>query len=151
MDQPSKLLILLRYQVSADVWSVPSYTELRRDGLEVERWNRLHPSEAPRVPYIAQQLQSTQGPIIAASDYMKTLPDTIGCWLQGRMHSLGTDGFGRSENREHLRKFFEVSAEAMVQATLSALARWGNFDAQRAQAAVAEMGMDAEKKNPARL
>jgi pyruvate dehydrogenase E1 component len=82
---------------------------------------------------------------------MKTLPDTIAPWLQGRMHSLGTDGFGRSENREHLRKFFEVSAEAMVQATLSALARWGNFDAQRAQAAVAEMGMDAEKKNPARL
>ena len=140
-----------RYQVAADVWSVPSYTELRRDGLEVERWNRLHPSEAPRIPYIAQQLQSTQGPIVAASDYMKTLPDTIGPWLQGRMHSLGTDGFGRSENREHLRKFFEVSAEAMVQATLSALARWGNFDAQRAQAAVAEMGMDAEKKNPARL
>jgi pyruvate dehydrogenase E1 component len=137
--------------VNADVWSVTSYSELRRDGLEVERWNRLHPSEAPRVPYVAQQLQNTQGPIIASSDYMKTLPDTIAPWLQGRMNSLGTDGFGRSENREHLRKFFEISAEAMVQATLAALARWGNFDSQRAQAAVAEMGMDAEKKNPARL
>jgi pyruvate dehydrogenase E1 component len=140
-----------RYQVNADVWSVTSYSELRRDGLDVERWNRLHPAEMPRVPYVAQQLQNTQGPIIASSDYMKTLPDTIAPWLQGRMHSLGTDGFGRSENREHLRKFFEISAEAMVQATLSALARWGNFDAQRAQAAVAEMGMDAETKNPARL
>jgi pyruvate dehydrogenase E1 component len=140
-----------RYQVNADVWSVTSYSELRRDGLEVERWNRLHPADAPRVPYVAQQLQGTQGPIIASSDYMKTLPDTIAPWLQGRMHSLGTDGFGRSENREHLRKFFEISAEAMVQATLSALARWGNFDSHRAQAAVAEMGMDAEKRNPARL
>ena len=103
-----------RYQVNADVWSVTSYSELRRDGLEVERWNRLHPAEAPRVPYIAQVLQNTQGPIIASSDYMKTLPDTIAPWLLGRVHSLGTDGFGRSENREHLRKFFEISAESMV-------------------------------------
>ena len=112
-----------RYHVPADVWSVTSYNELRREGLSVDRWNRLHPADAPRTPHIVDVLAGAQGPIIAASDYIKAVPDQLSPWLGSRLHTLGTDGFGRSENREHLRRFFEFSAEAIVQATLSALAR----------------------------
>jgi pyruvate dehydrogenase E1 component len=140
-----------RYQIATDVWSVTSYNELRRDGIEVERWNRLHPSWVAQKPYIAQVMEGTQGPIIASSDYMKALPDQLSPWLGSRLHTLGTDGFGRSENREYLRKFFEISANAIVQATLSALARQGSFDIYRAQEAVAELGFDSERKNPAKL
>jgi pyruvate dehydrogenase E1 component len=139
-----------RYQVATDVWSVTSYNELRRDALETERWNRLHPMETRRTPYVVTALEGAQGPIIASSDYMKIIPDQLAQWLPGRLHSLGTDGFGRSENREHLRRFFEISAEAIVQATLAALAREGKIDAQKAAAAVAEMGFDPERKDPAR-
>jgi pyruvate dehydrogenase E1 component len=139
-----------RYQVATDVWSVTSYNELRRDALGTERWNRLHPAEPRKTPYIVTALEGSNGPIIASSDYMKIIPDQLAQWLPGRLHSLGTDGFGRSENREHLRKFFEISAEAIVQATLSALAREGKIDAGRAAAAVAEMGFDPERKDPAR-
>ena len=94
---------------------------------------------------------ATQGPIIASSDYMKAVPDQLAPWLYGRLTSLGTDGFGRSENREHLRRFFEISAEAIVQATLSALARDGRFDAARASAAIAELGLNADAKDPSRV
>jgi pyruvate dehydrogenase E1 component len=140
-----------RYQIPADVWSVTSYNELRRDGLEVERWNRLHPNEPKRTPYIADVVSGTHGPIIASSDYMKAVPDQLSPWLGGRLNTLGTDGFGRSESREYLRKFFEISAEAIVQATLAALARGGQFDPQTAQRAIAELGFDAERRNPARV
>jgi len=140
-----------RYGVATDVWSVTSYNELRRDGLEVDRWNRLHPTEAPRAPHIARVMEGTQGPIVASSDYIKAQADQLAPWIGTRLHSLGTDGFGRSENREHLRKFFEISAEAIAQATLSALARDGKMDAERARAAIAELGFDAEKPNPVRM
>jgi pyruvate dehydrogenase E1 component len=139
-----------RYQVATDVWSVTSYNELRRNALETERWNRLHPAETRRTPYIVTALEGANGPVIASSDYMKIIPDQLAQWLPGRLHSLGTDGFGRSENREHLRRFFEISAEAIVQATLSALAREGKIDAHKAAAAVAEMGFDPERKDPAK-
>ncbi len=139
-----------RYQIPTDVWSVTSYSELRRDALAVERWNRLHPAEQPRVPHIVSTMQNTNGPIIASSDYLKAVPDGIAPWLYGRMTSLGTDGFGRSENREHLRRFFEISAEAIVQATLSALARSGAIPAQKAEVAIAELGFHPEKRDPAR-
>jgi pyruvate dehydrogenase E1 component len=137
-----------RYQIATDVWSVTSYNELRREGLDVDRWNRLHPAEAPRTPYIVKALEGSQGPIIASSDYMKSIPDQLSPWLASRLHSLGTDGFGRSENREHLRRHFEISAEAIVQATLSTLAREGKVDAKLAQAAVAELGFDTESPDP---
>jgi pyruvate dehydrogenase E1 component len=139
-----------RYGIAADVWSVTSYNELRREALATERWNRLHPHEPPRAPHIVEVLRNEPGPIIASSDYMKAVPDQLAPWLPGRLTSLGTDGFGRSENREHLRRFFEISAEAIVQATLSALAREGAFDAQRAAAAVRELGFDPERRDPAR-
>ncbi len=137
-----------RYDVATDVWSVTSYNELRRNGLDVDRWNRLHPAEAPRVPYIVTALEGTQGPVIASSDYIKAQADQLSPWIGTRLHSLGADGFGRSENREHLRKFFEISAEAIAQATLAALAREGKFDAERAKAAVAELGFDPDAPDP---
>ncbi len=138
-----------RYQVATDVWSVTSYNELRREGLAVERWNRLHPAErGAGAVYRDRLLENEPGPIIASSDYMKAVPDQLSPWLGSRLHTLGTDGFGRSENREHLRHFFEISAEAIVQATLSALAREGKIDAERAKAAIAELGFDSEIAGP---
>jgi pyruvate dehydrogenase E1 component len=139
-----------RYGVAADVWSVTSYNELRRDALAAERWNRLHPAAEPRTPYIVQALAGAAGPVIASTDYMKAVPDQLAPWLPGRLHSLGTDGFGRSDNREHLRQFFEISAEAIAQAALSALARSGAIDPHKAAAAVTELGFDPEKKDPSR-
>ena len=139
-----------RYEIPADVWSVPSYNELRREAMEIDRWNRLHPAEAPRTPFITKLMQDTEGPIVAASDYLKAIPDQLAPWIGTRLISLGTDGFGRSENRQHLRNHFEISAEAIVQATLAALARGNAIRAERAQAAVAELGFDPEKKDPAR-
>src|SRR5271170_5314285 len=138
-----------KYGVQTDVWSVTSYTELRRDALSVERWNRLHPAETEKTPHIVTALQGTKGPIIAASDYMKTLPDQLAPWLSNRLVSLGTDGFGRSDNREYLRRHFEVNAESIVAAALSKLARGGKFDAAKAQQAFADLGVDTEKRDPA--
>ncbi len=140
-----------RYQIAADVWSVPSYNELRREALETERWNRLHPAEATRLPYIRQVMDGERGPIVAASDYLKANPDQLAPWLGNRLTSLGTDGFGRSENREHLRKHFEISANAIAQAALAALARNGSIDPQIAASAVADLGMSANSKDPSRL
>ena len=139
-----------RYQIPTDVWSVTSYNELRREALEVERWNRLHPAEASRKPYIVNVLEGSAGPVVASSDYMKAIPDQLAPWIGERLNTLGTDGFGRSENREHLRHFFEISAEAIVQATLSALARTGALSVQRAEVAIAEMGFHPEKRDPSR-
>ncbi len=137
-----------KYQVAAGVWNVTSYNELRRDGLKADRWNRLHPAEPARKPYIQAAMEQTQGPIIAASDYMKVMADQLSPWLGGRLISLGTDGFGRSESRNYLRRFFEVDAESIVVSTLSQLARWGQFDAQRAAQALTELGVDSEKRDP---
>jgi pyruvate dehydrogenase E1 component len=139
-----------RYQIATDVWSVTSYNELRREALAVDRWNRLHPASEPRTPYIVNAVAGSPGPIIASSDYMKAIPDQLSPWLRERLHTLGTDGFGRSENREYLRRFFEISAEAIAQATLAALSRNGAIDPQRAAAAAAELGFDPDKRDPSR-
>jgi pyruvate dehydrogenase E1 component len=139
-----------KYNVQADVWSVTSYNELRRDALAVERWNRLHPAETVKKSYLETTLEGTNGPIIAASDYMKVLPDALSPWLPGRLVTLGTDGFGRSDNREHLRRHFEVSAEAIAGATLSRLARDGKIKPKAAQKALAELGLDTEAPDPAK-
>jgi pyruvate dehydrogenase E1 component len=134
-----------KYGVAADVWSLTSYNELRRDALAVERWNRLHPTEPEKQPYILDVLSGVEGPIIAATDYMKAVPDQLSPWIGNRMVTLGTDGFGRSDNRQHLRRFFEVNAESIAGAALSRLAREGKFDKQRAQKAFSELGVDTEK------
>jgi pyruvate dehydrogenase E1 component len=140
-----------KYGVPCDVWSVTSYNQLRRDALAGERWNRLHPGQPEKVPYLVEALKGAEGPIIAASDYMKVQPDSLSPWLSSRLVSLGTDGFGRSDNREYLRRHFEVNAESIVGATLSRLARDGKFDMKRAQAAFAELGLETETEDPARL
>ena len=111
-----------KYGVAADVWSVTSYKELYRNANDCERWNMLHPAEPAKVPYVTETLKDAQGPFIAASDYMKILPESLGKWVPGQLVSLGTDGFGRSESRTALRDFFEVDAKHIVLATLGALA-----------------------------
>jgi pyruvate dehydrogenase E1 component len=139
-----------QFDIGADVWSVTSYNELRRDALSVERWNRLHPAEQQKKPYLLEALGEIDMPIVAASDYMKIVSDQIAPWLPGRLTSLGTDGFGRSENREHLRRFFEVDAASIAAAALASLARWGRFDAKKAQQAIRDLGLDPEVMDPAR-
>jgi pyruvate dehydrogenase E1 component len=146
----AQAMLAEKYGVQADVWSVTSYNELRRDALAVERWNRLHPTEPERKPYLLTALEGAKGPIVAASDYMKVVPDQLAPWLTARLVTLGTDGFGRSDNREHLRRHFEVDAESIVAAALSKLARDGAFEPKRAQAALAELGLNAEQPDPAR-
>jgi pyruvate dehydrogenase E1 component len=133
-----------KYNIAADVWSVTSYNELRRDALDTERWNRLHPAEKEKVPYVVAALGKAAGPIIAASDYMKSMPDNLSPWLGSRLVTLGTDGFGRSDNREHLRRHFEVDAESIVAATLSKLVREGVVKPKVAEKAFAELGISTE-------
>jgi pyruvate dehydrogenase E1 component len=142
-------ILAARYNVAADVWSVTSYQELYRDGHAAERWNRLHPGEKPRVPYVTQCLGDAKGVIVAASDYVKALPDAIDRWLPRRMVALGTDGFGRSENRASLRDFFEVDARFIALAALDELAHEGAIDTEVVKKAIKDLGIDPEKPNPA--
>jgi pyruvate dehydrogenase E1 component len=137
------------YDVGADVWSVTSYSELYRDAHACERWNLLHPGEAPRTPYVASTLGEAPGVFVAASDYVKALPDTIARWLPRPITALGTDGYGRSETRASLREFFEVDARYIVVATLAALARDGQVPASVVADAIRAHGVDPEKANPA--
>ena len=137
-----------KYGVSADVWSATSFNLLRRDALDCERWNLLHPTETPRRPYVNTVLDGTDGPIIAATDYMKIVPDQISPWLGQRLHSLGTDGFGRSDNRQHLRRHFEVDAESITLSTLHELSKCGRIPAATVAKAVSELGINPEKANP---
>jgi pyruvate dehydrogenase E1 component len=138
-----------KYDVGTDVWSVTSYGELYRDGHACERWNMLHPGETPRVPYVTTCLNDAPGVFVAASDYVKALPDSIDRWLPRPLVALGTDGFGRSENRASLRDFFEVDHRYIVVATLGALARAGKVAPSLVQQAVAHFNIDPDKKNPA--
>ncbi len=146
----AQTILAERYGIAADVWSVTSYNELRREALEVDRWNRLHPAAKPRKPYVVRALEDAPGPIVAATDFMKIVPDQIAPWLEGRLTSLGTDGFGRSDNRLHLRRHFEVDAESIAAAALSRLAREGKFPAGRVEQAFRDLGVDPEKADPVR-
>ncbi|HMK29738.1 MAG TPA: pyruvate dehydrogenase (acetyl-transferring), homodimeric type [Terriglobales bacterium] len=137
-----------KYGVAADVWSMTSYKQLYNDGIAADRWNMLHPLEKARVPYVTQCLGNTEGVIVAASDYMKTLPNSISKWVPRRLHSLGTDGYGRSESRQALRDFFEVDARFVTLATLSELAREGKIKAETVQQAIKDLEINAEKPNP---
>jgi pyruvate dehydrogenase E1 component len=146
----AQAMLAEKYKVVADVWSVPSYTEVRRDALATERWNRLHPAETAKKNYLETVLEGAVGPIIAASDYMKVIPDALAPWLPGRLVTLGTDGFGRSDNRAYLRAHFEVDAASIVGATLSRLARDGKYDAKKAQKALGELGLNVDAGDPAK-
>jgi pyruvate dehydrogenase E1 component len=137
------------YNVAADVWSVTSYKELHRDALDTDRWNRLHPTQKQKTPYVTEQLSTDKDTIyVAASDYVKALPLSIASWIPGRLVALGTDGFGRSENRASLRDFFEVDAKHIVVATLHGLAQEGTIEMEEVEKAIDDLGIDPEKANP---
>jgi pyruvate dehydrogenase E1 component len=137
-----------KYNVASTVYSATSYPMLRRDALECERFNRLHPDQTGRFPYIQKVLGNSKGPVIASSDYMRSLPEMIGPYLDGRLLALGTDGFGRSETRANLRRFFEVDAEHVVIASLYALAERGEYDRKDVAKAVKDLGVDPERPAP---
>ena len=134
-----------RYDVSADVWSATSYKSLRNEALLAERWNLLHPMETQKKPYIQTILEKETGPFIAVSDYMKMVPDQISKWVPGGLTTLGTDGFGRSDIRSRLRRFFEIDAECVVVATLSSLAQKGEIDRKVVAQAIKDLKIDPEK------
>jgi pyruvate dehydrogenase E1 component len=141
-------LLAERFGVAADVWSVTSYSQLRREALECDRWNMLHSDKPPRRSHVEQMLEGVEGPFIAASDYVRTLPELIDRWVPGGLFPLGTDGFGRSDTRERLRRFFEVDAASITIAALYELSRRGKIDNARVAAAVRELDVDPEKVNP---
>jgi pyruvate dehydrogenase E1 component len=136
-----------KYRIGSDVWSVTSYTELRRDAQECERLNMLYPNEPPRVPYVAHMMAGAEGPAIAASDYVRALAEQISPWIPGGLFALGTDGMGRSESRPALRRHFEVDAEFITLATLYQLKKQGKCDGQCVANAVKELNIDPAKKS----
>ena len=144
----AQALLEERYGVAADVWSVTSYKQLYRDGHDAERWNLLHPGAEPRVPYVTQCLAPAPGVVVAASDYVKALPDSIARWYGKPLVSLGTDGFGRSDGRSALRSFFEVDASSIALAALGTLAREGHLEAKVVEQAIRELDINPEKASP---
>jgi pyruvate dehydrogenase E1 component len=137
-----------KYNVAADVWSVTSYKALYTDGMQADRWNLLHPSEKPRVPYVSQCLADKPGVLVAATDYLKALPSLVTQWMPRRLATLGTDGFGRSEGRTQLRDFFEVDYRFITLATLHELLREGKIQASVVEKAIKDLGINTEKPNP---
>src|SRR5665213_2400226 len=136
------------YQVPVDVFSVTSFSELRREALECERWNMLHTGETPRVPHVQDCLKEREGPIVAATDYMRTLPDLIRQWAGPRYITLGTDGYGRSDSRAALRKHFEVDRNFIVLAALKGLVDEGKIDRATITAAMTRLGIDPASPDP---
>ena len=137
-----------KYHVAADVWSVTSYKALYSDGMQAERWNLLHPGEKPRVPYVSQCLADAPGVLVAATDYLKAVPNLVSRWMPRRVASLGTDGFGRSESRASLRDFFEVDARFITLATLHELLSDGKIQASVVQQAIKDLEIQVEKPDP---
>ena len=146
----AKELLSKEWGVSANVWSCPSFNELARDGQDVERWNLLHPTETPRVPFVSQQLDKYAGPVIASTDYMKNYAEQIRGFLpKGRTFKvLGTDGFGRSDFRSKLREHFEVNRHYIVVAALKCLADEGTVPAAKVAEAIQKYGINVDKVNP---
>jgi pyruvate dehydrogenase E1 component len=139
------------FGIPADVWSVTSFTELRREALEAERWNMLHPTEPPRIPYVTSCVTRGGGPVIASTDYVKLFADQIRPFVPGNFRALGTDGFGRSDYRKRLRLFFEVDRHFVAVAALKALADENKLPSIKVAEAINRYGIDAEKPNPARV
>jgi pyruvate dehydrogenase E1 component len=146
--QMAQDLLAERYKIASNVWSVTSYTELRRDGHRSERWNMLHPDQPARKSYVEQVLASEKGLFVAASDYVRAMPEQISRWVPGELYALGTDGMGRSETRDVLRRHFEVDAECIVVATLYRLHKQGLFDARYVTQAIKDLGVNPEKVDP---
>jgi pyruvate dehydrogenase E1 component len=144
----AKELLASDWGVGADLWSCPSFTELRRAGLATARWNLLHPTEKPRQSHVEQCLAGTKGPVIASTDYVRAFADQIREFVPRRYKALGTDGFGRSDSRENLRRFFEVDRHYVTVAALKALAEDGEIPAAKVAEAIKKYGIDAEKPAP---
>jgi pyruvate dehydrogenase E1 component len=144
-------LLAEKHGIAAEVYSAPSFALLRRDALAAERWNRLQPTETPRVPYVSTVLGPDGGPIVAATDWLKALPDMVSRWLPPYYTALGTDGFGRSGTREDLRSLFEIDPPHIAAATLAELVRCGAMPASKASSAIRELGVDPEKVDPVAL
>ncbi len=141
-------LLRTKYDVAADVWSATSFQQLRNEALEVDRWNRLHPDAEQRIPYVRQCLDPTDGPIIAATDYLKALPDMVSRWIDRPVTVLGTDGFGRSDTRDALRAHFEVNTEHIAYAALHSLCLDGKSTPDELKQAIGDLGIDPERVNP---
>jgi pyruvate dehydrogenase E1 component len=142
-------ILSTKYGVSSTVYSATSYQELRRDAIDCERYSRLHPVQPRRVPYVEQVLGvDAKTPVIASSDYMRALPELVAPYLHGKLLALGTDGFGRSETRPSLRRFFEVDAEHVTVAALFALAERGQLDRGVVSQAIKDLGVDPERPAP---
>ena len=141
-------LLAEHHDVAAELWSATSYKELREDALSVERWNRLHPTEAPRTPYVTEALAGSEGPIVAVTDFMKAVPDQVARWVPGYFTPLGTDGFGRSDTREALRRHFETDAAQVVVATLDGLRAVGDGKAEEVADALRHYDIDTEAVDP---
>ena len=137
-----------KYSVSADIRSLTSVNQLARDGQAADRWNRLHPTDVPREAYLTQQLKGRQGPVVVATDYMKSYSEQLRAYVPASYHVLGTDGFGRSDSREQLRYFFEVNADFIVITALKALADEGQIEAAVVAGAISDFGINPEKTNP---
>jgi pyruvate dehydrogenase E1 component len=149
-SQAARVLLEQDWGVAANVWSCPSFNELTRDGQDADRWNLLHPTAEPRVPFVTQQLAPHAGPVVASTDYMKNYAEQIRAFMpKGRSYKvLGTDGFGRSDFRSRLRTHFEVNRQYIVVAALKALADEGTVPMAKVAEAIARYGLDAEKINP---
>jgi len=143
--------LLAERGIVAEVYSAPSFGELRRDGLATERWNRLHPGEAPRTPYVSQILPDAGGPVVIATDWIRAYPDLVAPWLPVNRIVLGTDGFGRSDTRESLRCLFEIDAEHIAHAAAVGLVRAGRLPAEEADRLAAELGVEADAPDPLAL
>src|SRR6516162_8916636 len=143
-------LLAQDYGISADIWSCPSFTEARREAMDIERWNMLHPEETAKVPWVTQCLGGRPGPVIASTDYIKMYADQIRAWVPGRYRVLGTDGFGRSDYRSKLRSFFEVDRHFVALAALQSLAAEGAVSPTTCADAIKRYQIDPERRNPAR-
>jgi pyruvate dehydrogenase E1 component len=140
--------LLAEHGIAAEVYSATSFPMLRRDALAVDRWNRLHPGDTARAPYVASVLGPKGGPIVAASDWMKALPDLVRPWIDAPFVTLGTDGFGRSDTRDALRSYFEIDPPHIAAAAISELVRAGDLTAATAATAFAKLGIDPDKADP---
>ncbi len=137
-----------RFGVASDVWSVTSYSQLRRDAQESRRWNSLHPTAPPRKSYLEQAIAGAEGPFIAVSDYVRAVPEQLTPWIPGGLYVLGTDGMGRSDTRENLRRHFEIDAHSVTFAALYQLQQRGMWTADDVAKAIRELAIDPEKANP---
>jgi pyruvate dehydrogenase E1 component len=148
MTLEAQQLLADRYGIASDVWSVTSYGQLRRGAHECRRWNTLHPSEPPRKSFLERTIEGAEGPFVAASDYVRAVPEQLDPWIPGGLYALGTDGMGRSDTRENLRRHFEVDPHYVTLAALYQLYQNGQLEGKEVSAAIRELEIDPDRANP---